>query len=64
MKCNVGKMDKVIRIVAGLALVLWAVKGGPAWAWIGVVSLATGIFGRCPAYVLLGWNTSCSCKKE
>ena len=43
MKTNVGGIDKILRIVVGLALVAWAlVGGGPVWAWIGVVPLATG----------------------
>ena len=57
MKANVGGIDKVLRIVAGLALIAWAVMGGPVWAWIGVVLLATGLMGWCPAYPLLGIST-------
>ena len=34
-----------LRIVAGLALVAWALMGGPVWAWVGVVFLATGLIG-------------------
>lgn len=36
--------------------------GGPVWAWVGVVPLATGVFKLCPAYSLLGLNT-CGIKK-
>lgn len=57
MKANVGRADKWIRIVAGLALIAWAASGGPAWAWIGVLPLATGLFNFCPLYRLLGVNT-------
>ena len=63
MKSNVGGIDKILRIVLGLALVAWAlVGGGPVWAWIGVVPLATGLFGWCPFYPLLGMST-CPTKK-
>lgn len=63
MNVNVGSTDRIIRIVAGLALIAWAAFfGGPVWAWIGVVPLATGIFRICPAYSLLGINT-CGVKK-
>jgi hypothetical protein len=62
MSCNVGSIDRVIRILAGLALIAWALMGGPVWAWIGVVPLATGLFKICPAYSLLGINT-CGIKK-
>ena len=48
MKLNVGGIDRVIRIVVGLALVGWAAVGGPVWAWIGVLPLATGAIGWCP----------------
>lgn len=62
MKANVGGMDRLTRIALGLALVAWALIDGPAWAWIGLVPLATGAFGYCPPYALLGWST-CSVKK-
>ncbi len=38
MKLNVGGIDRILRIVVGLALVAWALMGGPVWAWIGVVA--------------------------
>jgi hypothetical protein len=62
MSANVGSIDRIIRILAGLALIAWALMGGPVWAWIGVVPLATGLFKFCPAYALLGVNT-CGLKK-
>jgi len=40
-----------------LALIAWAATGGPAWAWIGAVPLATGVFNFCLLYRLLGINT-------
>ena len=58
MKLNVGGIDRILRIVVGLALIVWAATpGGPVWAWIGVVPLATGVFKFCPAYTVLGMNT-------
>ena len=57
MKINVGGIDKILRIVVGLALIAWALMGGPVWAWVGVVPLATGVIGWCPAYNLFGMNT-------
>ena len=62
MTANIGNIDRVIRIVAGLALIVWALAGGPAWAWIGLVPLATGLFKFCPVYRLFGIN-SCGLKK-
>ena len=61
MKANVGGVDRIVRIVAGIALIAWALfASGPTWAWIGIVPLATGLFNFCPAYSILGINT---CKK-
>lgn len=54
---NVGTVDRGVRLLAGAALVAWAVSGGPAWAWIGVVPLATGLLGTCPAYSIFGAST-------
>lgn len=64
MKSNVGGIDKVLRIVAGLGLIGATAAGLlPAWGWIGVVPLATGLIGWCPAYPLLGIST-CPAKKN
>lgn len=57
MQANVGGIDKWLRIVVGLALIAWAVLGGPVWAWIGVVPLLTGLFNFCPLYKLIGVST-------
>ncbi|QCK86903.1 DUF2892 domain-containing protein [Phreatobacter aquaticus] len=56
---NVGGIDRIVRIVAGLALILFALTGIPAtgynWlGWIGVVPLVTAALGWCPAYTLFG----------
>lgn len=62
MQNNVGVIDRTARIVVGVALVVWALAGGPLWAWIGVVPLLTGALGWCPAYSLFGLRT-CPMKK-
>lgn len=59
---NAGNLDRGLRIIVGLALIAWAVFGGPVWAWIGVVPLLTGAIGSCPAYSIFGINT-CGLKK-
>lgn len=62
MKCNVGKLDRVVRIVAGGALLVYAVNNGPWWAWLGIVPLVSGIFAYCPAYALCKINSCCEGK--
>jgi len=63
MKFNVGTIDRVLRIVAGLVLIALAATGTVGWwGWLGVIPLATGLLRFCPAYTLLGINT-CPLKK-
>ena len=58
MKINEGGWDRVVRVVVGLALILAAALGYVGvWGYIGIVPLATGIIGVCPAYSLLGMST-------
>lgn len=58
MKTNEGGLDRMLRIVAGLALLgLMAAGTIGWWGWLGVVPLATGLIGWCPVYTLLGLNT-------
>ncbi len=58
MKTNEGTIDRALRVIAGLALVGLAATGTiGAWGWIGIVPIATGLIGWCPAYTMLGINT-------
>jgi hypothetical protein len=57
MTINVGLIDRALRAIVGLALIGWALTGGPVWAWIGVIPLLTAAIGFCPAYTLLGIRT-------
>ena len=55
---NVGSFDRVLRILAGVALIAATLLGFiGAWGWIGVVPLATGLFRVCPAYLPFGLST-------
>jgi len=58
MTANVGGIDRILRIVAGLVLIALAATGVVgAWGYLGVIVLATGVFRFCGAYTLLGVNT-------
>ena len=66
-KTNVGGIDKILRIVVGLALIAWFFvdKGQGFWHYaklIGIVPLLTGLVGTCPLYSILGLST-CPMKK-
>ncbi len=58
MKSNVGGLDRILRIVAGLVLIALTLTGQIGlWGWLGLVPLGTALMGFCPAYTLLGVNT-------
>ncbi|MBA5871402.1 MAG: DUF2892 domain-containing protein [Nitrospira sp. CR2.1] len=63
MACNVGGIERPIRIVLGILLIGIGVFGGLTGAAMGVVlavgaiALVTGLIGFCPAWTLLGINT-------
>ena len=47
---NIGTVDRVFRILVGVALIAAALLGTiEAWGWLGVIPLATGLFRFCPA---------------
>ncbi len=59
---NVGGIDRILRIVVGLALIAWFFmdQGTGFWHWaklIGIVPLATGLMSSCPLYSILGLST-------
>lgn len=55
---NEGPLDRAARVIAGALLLALAATGTlGAWAWIGVVPLATGLLGWCPLYTVLRINT-------
>ena len=58
---NVGRLDRILRIIIGLALISLVFIGPQTpWGWVGIVPLLTGAIRWCPPYALLGINT---CKK-
>lgn len=57
-KANVGGIDRILRVVAGIVLIALTLMGViGVWGWIGIVPLATGLLRTCPIYSLLGFNT-------
>ena len=60
MKANIGGIDRTLRILAGIALLalVFVLEGNARWlGLVGIVPLATGLVGYCPAYALFGLNT-------
>jgi len=61
MNANVGGIDQALRVIVGMALILWGVLTINYWGAIGIVLVGTALTRRCPAYMPLGISSS---KKE
>lgn len=63
MKKNVGTVDRVVRIIAGLVLFVIGIQAQNPWVMgilivVGVLLLLTGVIGYCGPYKLLGIDTT------
>lgn len=58
-KVNIGKQDRMIRVVVG-ALLLYGVYNGGSWivGLIALALLASAYFQFCPAYLIAGIDTT------
>ncbi len=59
---NIHPVERVVRGAVGLgvlSLAFWGPRS--AWGYLGLLLLATAVFGWCPPYTLLGINT---CRKK
>jgi hypothetical protein len=58
MNANVGTVDRIARVALGLLLIaLAATATTGAWAYIGIIPLATGVLRFCPAYRIFGFSS-------
>ena len=63
MTRNIGNIDRIVRIIIGIALIAFAVRVGfpdTGWnwlGWIGVIPILTAVFGTCPLYSATGLST-------
>jgi hypothetical protein len=69
MKKNVGSADMVIRILIAVVIAILLSTGSIKGPWavilgiVGGIALLTGLFNRCPLYMLFGFS-SCPVKKR
>ena len=57
-KKNEGALDRVLRVIVGVGVMSLPFVGPQsAWGYLGLIPLATGLIGSCPAYQLLGIST-------
>lgn len=63
MKLNMGSMDRIIRLLVTLIIVILLVAGvlkGALAIVLGIIAIiffVTSVFGFCPLYVLFGFST-------
>ena len=62
MTFNEGRWDRVIRILAAVALayaawMTWPENASVMFAVIGAIAFVTGLVGWCPGYALFGFST-------
>ncbi len=63
MKRNIGRIDRIVRIIAGIGITSLAFVGPQTpWAFLGLIPLATGLIGWCPPYAVLGFSTCKNCE--
>jgi hypothetical protein len=51
MHRNIGTTDKIIRVLAGLAILVMGIALKSWWGVIGVLPVLTAFVGICPAYL-------------
>ncbi len=59
LTANVGSTDRIIRLIAGLAIGGAGIAFSSWWGLIGLVLIATAFLKFCPAYVPLKMSTCC-----
>jgi hypothetical protein len=57
MKVNIGTVDRVVRVIVGLAIIGVGIYFRSWWGLIGLAPLLTAAVRFCPAYVPFGMNT-------
>jgi hypothetical protein len=57
MKNNVGSADRVIRVIAGFAILSIGYHFRSWWGLVGILPLLTALLGFCPGYLPFGWST-------
>ena len=57
MKKNMGSLDKNLRLVAGIVILLVGYLNSSWWGLVGLVPIITGLVSFCPAYLPFNMST-------
>ncbi len=63
MKCNVGGIDRKIRIAVGLIIILAGIYFQSWWGLLGIIPILTAVIRWCPGYLPFGFST-CEAEKK
>jgi hypothetical protein len=58
MKCNVGKADRIIRLIIGGAIIVIGLVNLSWWGVLGAIPIITSLIGWCPVYLPFKINTN------
>ena len=57
MKLNMGKTDRTVRLVIGLAALGAGYMYGSYWGLLGLIPVLTALIGWCPLYAPFKFST-------
>jgi len=57
MKKKIGSVDKIIRIILGVAIIAYGIYNQSWLGLVGIVPLFTAFISWCPVYSLIGVST-------
>lgn len=58
MSVNIGTVERVVRVILGVAILSLTVIGPQSpWAYLGIIPILTGLSGWCPLYSVFGIST-------
>lgn len=61
MNKNLGKIDRILRVLIGLIIIVIGAMNNSLLGAIGLIPILTAVMGWCPAYLPFKLNT---CNKE
>ena len=64
MNKNIGNIDKIIRIIIAISIMIFGVVNQSLLGLIGIIPLLTALMSWCPLYTVLGIKTTCSIQEE
>jgi len=64
MKSNMGTVDRIIRLVLGIIIIVLGVYFKNWWGLVGVVLFLTAVLAYCPIYLPFGLSTKPAAKAE